>query len=135
MVMLFLSLLALADAASVVVSAPWNYLVFYTSCFCCCVYAVFSNVFSPILVHFWQENKDSTLPIPVPIKNGDCSYFCNPVCDFKTTSFKDCKCCFLFFENCDHNRCHNYNPIDKPIEFSKVSFSQFLKVLDIGYLV
>jgi hypothetical protein len=25
----------------------------------------------------------------------------------------------LFFENCDHDRCHNYNPIDKPLEFGK----------------
>merc|ERR1719426_659694 len=55
----------------------------------------------------------------LPIENGDCSYFCNPVCDFKTTSFKDCKCCFLFFENCDDDRCHNYNPIEKPLEFGK----------------
>ena len=117
--MLFLSLLALsADAALAVVSAPWKYLIFTLRAFCC-AYAVFANVFSPILVRFWQENS------MLPIENGDCSYFCNPVCDFKTTSFKDCKCCFLFFENCDDDRCHNYNPIEKPLEFGKVSFSQF----------
>ena len=126
MVMLLLSLLALsADAASFVVSAPLNYIIFTILAFVVAFMRFFYAVNSPILVHFWQENKDSTLPIPVPIKNGDCSYFCNPVCDFKTTSFKDCKCCFLFFENCDHDRCHNYNPIDKPLEFGKVSFSQF----------
>merc|ERR1719181_179668 len=61
------------------------------------------------------ENKDAMLPI----KNGDCSFFCNPVCDFKTQTFKECQCCFLFFESCDDDKCHNYNPIDKPIEFSK----------------